>query len=320
MAAIASPSNPSSYTRKRIDLTFTLGPKTNLLTGVTTQPTFTGSNNSNQVKLSRLRVSAAIQQAGGSSQGALDLRVYGMTQSLMNDLFSITGSNSPIVANSNTVIVEAGDDVSGVSIVYNGSISNARADYSGAPDTAFQVTGLSAYKIGLTAATPTSFPGTADVATIMGSIASRMGFAFENNGVSVKLSNPYFPGDLLTQAETVKRHAGIEMICTDGVLAIWPKGGSRGGVVPLISPETGMIGYPVKTALGVECTTLFNPSIRFGGKVQVQSSNTPCCGTWSVYQMTHNLEAEMPDGQWFTHLTLIPVGFISLNTQTVLSS
>ena len=76
-------------------------------------------------------------------------------------------------------------------------------------------------------------------------------------------------------------------------------GGSRNGSAPIVSPQTGMIGYPAYTAYGIMLKTIFNPSIGFGQQIQVQSSLQPACGNWAVYGLDHALDEEMPDnGLW----------------------
>lgn len=61
---------------------------------------------------------------------------------------------------------------------------------------------------------PRSFKGGVDVASVMAQIAHSMGFAFENNGVNVKLSDVYLANTDLEQA------AGIGLWIDDKVLAI----------------------------------------------------------------------------------------------------
>jgi hypothetical protein len=51
---------------------------------------------------------------------------------------------------------------------------------------------------------------------------------------------------------------------------------------------------------GLTLSTIFNPAIIPGGKIQVQSSIPAACGTWVVYAMSHTLESKTPDGQWRT--------------------
>jgi hypothetical protein len=55
----------------------------------------------------------------------------------------------------------------------------------------------------------------------MGQLAQKMGFAFENNNVNVKLSNPYFWSNYMQQARALAQHAGINMILDRDTLAIW---------------------------------------------------------------------------------------------------
>ena len=297
-----SGASSSSFVQRVLRVTFRLGQVNG------TQPTFQGSGGANQLTLSGLRCSAAITQTGGISQGALDLRIYGMTESQMNQLSQVQGA--PIrQPPGNSVTVEAGT-AAGLSQVYAGTINGAFIDYTGSPQVPLHVLGLAAYEAAVKAVPPSSYKGGADVAVIMGNLAKTMGFQYENNSINgIILSNSYFPGSAYQQAQACANAAGIEMTVDNGTLAIWPRDGSRGGSVPLISPGTGMKGYPVQTLTGIELETLFNPSVKFGSRVQVQSSRQTACGTWKVIQLSTILESETPDGAWFQRLTLVPVTF-----------
>ena len=101
------------------------------------------------------------------------------------------------------------------------------------------------------------------------------------------------------------------MFVDDGTLAIWPAGGARGGSIPLISPQTGMKGYPTMNNLGPVLETLYNPSIRFGAKVKIESRVRPACGIWQVIRLQHNFESEVPDGAWFSHLETARPGYVA---------
>ena len=147
-----------------------------------------------------------------------------------------------------------------------------------------------------------SFKGAADVAGIMSSLAGLMGYSFENNGVQATLSNPYLHGTAYRQAEKCAHDADINWTLDNGKLAIWPKGKARAGDTPLISKDTGMVGYPGYNKQGIMVTTLFNPAIVYGSMIQVQSSLTPACGKWIVYTLVHDLASETTDGPWFTQM------------------
>jgi hypothetical protein len=228
-----------------------------------------------------------------------------MTLSQMNDLstLGLTVATGVNVVFNNSILVEAGDDDAGMSVVFYGTIYAAWADVQSMPDCPFHVTAnIGAYEAAKPVP-PSSYRGLVDVATVLSGIATLAGWNFENSGVNVKVWNPYLPGTARDQAYAIAQHANVNIIIDGGVpgtLAIWPKGAARNGAVPLISPDTGMIGYPTYTRQGIVVTTLFNPNINFGQNVQIKSSLSPANGTWNVSSLTHTLDTEVPRGNWFT--------------------
>ncbi len=244
-----------------------------------------------------LRMSATILHAGGLSDGTLDLTIYGMTRSVMNQL-STLGMQINLVPK-NPITLTAGDD-SNMATAFNGYILSAYADFNAAPDVAFHI---SAHTLGAFATAPaeaSSFKGPVDVATVMSGFATKMGLRFENSGVQVKLPSSYFPGSLRAQAQACIKAANISWNAGEGgVLAIWPKKESRGGKIPIIAPPPvgSMIGYPTYTAYGIVVKNLYDPTIGYGQKVEVRSS-VLTTGQWQVYGLSHILESETPNGKW----------------------
>lgn len=280
-----------SFTKKRIDVTISLG------TGQF------GESGANTVTLSGLRVKALIQAAPGDAMPAAQVQVFGLPLDMVNQLTSV-GLVNAAVRLQNTMLIAAGDDETGMTTVYDGTINESWGQFEGMPDVPLNVIAVAGLAASLKPVGAISFQGQADVATIMSGLAQTMGFAFENNGVQVQLANPYFPGTALAQARACARAADIYMTIDRGTLAIWPKTAARAqdGDVPLISVATGMVGYPAFSSNGISLTTLFNGQIKPGGQVQVQSSLPVANGTWFVSEVTHMLESETPNGQWFTRV------------------
>lgn len=282
-----------SFVHRRIDLQFSLG------TG-----TF-GDSGATVVTLSGLRASAEITQAGGTSMGKLTLRVHGMTESMMNQLSALT--TQVMMLRKNTILVSAGDDVSGMAATFTGQISEAWVDANASPSVAFHVTALAGLLQAVQPVPPTSFPGHADCATIMSGLAVQAGLAFENNGVSVQLATPYFPGSLREQMQRCADAANVNWLIDNATLAIWPRGGSRGGAIPVISAATGMVNYPQFNGTGIAVATIFTPTLKFGQTIQVQSELTVACGNWFVCGLSHHIESETPGGAWFTQIQGAPL-------------
>lgn len=289
-----------SYVRRLINVTFALG------TGDF------GNGGFNTLTFEGLRITAEITKSGGVSMSSAALRIFGMSLADMNQVSTL---GKPLVGvRNNRVTVQAGDDQTGVATVFIGTIQEAWVDMGDSANPALVVQAFSGLEDQLKPVVPKSFTGSASVSVIMAGLAQDMGLAFEDSGVDVVLQRPYFPGTARMQAEACAKAAGINWTIDEGTLAIWPAGSSRGGQIPLISPGTGLVGYPAHTQNGVVITTLFNPSITFGGRVQLESLLTPANGTWTVFAVSHTLESEMPDGDWFTRLECTVLEFLPLGS------
>lgn len=285
--------------RRRIDVTFQLGPTTSASDPtVTTNPTF--AEGGNTVTLQNHRASATIKQAGAASMAEAQVRIYGMTPSLMNQLSTL--GRVRLAQARNTISVSAGNDEDGMAVVFQGTITTAWADFKSAPEVPFHVLAQSGMAAALTIVPAASFTGAADVATLMSGFATQMGFAFENNGVTARLASPYFPGALLRQAQSCAQAAGIDMVIENNVLAIMPRGVARGGQIPLLSPSTGMVGYPSFTGNGIGVQCEYNPNVTFHGLIQVESDLPPANGRWRIINLLHDISAETPGGPWFSFM------------------
>ncbi|HDR9064383.1 TPA: hypothetical protein QDB03_006074 [Burkholderia vietnamiensis] len=280
-----------SFTKKRIEVTIKLG-----------KGQF-GEDGTDTVTLTNHRAIVNISNPGGASMGALQMRMYGLKQDLMNKLTSIGAINTATVKNA--VYITAGDET-GMNPVYVGTISEAWGDYQAPPDVSFNIVGLCGLVEAVKPIPPISYKGGADVATIMSDIAKSMDVVLENHGVTAQLHNPYFSGTAWQQAQSCAVAADIRMVLDRGTLAIWPKGGARAGDIPIISPETGLVGYPAFSSKTLIVTCTFNPNIVVGGQVQVQSSIAMASGLMNVVGVSHAIESERPGGAWFTRIECFP--------------
>lgn len=284
-----------TFVRRMINVTIALG------TGSFTSST--GASGDTQ-KLSGHRCRATITKPGSTSMGGLQLRVEAVELPTLNKLTNIAviaGTYQP-----NVISVEAGDATAGMSLVFKGNmapqVGSCYADFQGAPESGLVINAWTGIEAQMKPIPPTSYKGSAAVASIMQGLATAANLSFENSGVTAQLSSPYLPGTALDQIRSVAKAADINYALDNGVLAIWPKGGSRPGTTQVISADTGMVGYPVFSAVGLTLTTLFNPSITYGTKVQVKSQLTVASGTWEVFAMSHDISSETPGGPWFTRM------------------
>jgi hypothetical protein len=243
-----------------------------------------------------LRMSAKIAKAGGRAMGEMNLQIYGMTKSLMDQL-STLGVRVGMLQKS-FVTLQAGDAQSGMAPVFIGSVLNAYAEYGNQPDVPFNVQAFSGAFEAVQTIPPTSYNGGTDIVTVMSGLATQANLNFVNGGVTGKLPKVYLSGSPRQQMLKAAEAAGIAWQIDNSTLYIWPKNGQRGSSGVLVSPQTGMIGYPSYAEQGIVVRTLFNPSIGLGQTIQVQSSLKKASTTWAVANYDLHLETLVPHGKW----------------------
>lgn len=265
---------------------------------------FVGEAGKNTITLQGLRSQVVIENAGGAMMGTLRAQIFGVTASDMNTLTSLLWQ-TPVVGNFtsfNTIQVWAVDGAQ-ETLVYNGIILNCWGVYTAMPEVYLLIEAQIGYNQLVQSALPTSVQTDTNVATVMEKIATQMGFQFENNGVNIAVpKGTYLSNTAMEQARKLAQMYRFWMYLDStnpNTLAIAPYGAARAmQLTPLVSPETGMIGYPLFNSTGVNLETKFNPGIVFGGPVSVQSSIPKANGTWTVVSMTHQLSSQMPGGPW----------------------
>jgi hypothetical protein len=251
----------------------------------------------NTANISGLRTIAHIDVRAGVVQSHLDLAIYGLPLSVMNQLTTF-GPNY-LAQSKNGVIVEAGDAESGMSTVFVGNIYTAFVDGQSQPQVCLRVKATPGNFYNVKPQTPLSFQGPTQASTIAQKIAGYLGMTLENNGVNTVLTNPYYASDAVSMIRMLGEHAGFDWIMDRGVLAITPAGHARAGDPVLISPSTGMVGYPTFVSPNIVVKALFNPNVKYLGLIQVQSELTPACGIWKIIKLDLDLESKVPHGKWF---------------------
>ncbi len=303
--------NGVSFTKKAISVELTLG-----------KGSF-GQTGQNTVNISGKRIFTTIEKSTFPSMDRAQVRIYGVTQEIMNSV-SVLGIYPFQFRDGNTVTIRAGDLGGQMPVVYTGTFFEAWQDFQEAPETSLIIKGLAGRFEAGKPIQPISYPDSIPVATVMQSIAQTAGWVFENNGVTAVLSKPYYSGTAVDQAHAAAREANINMYLdsatTPITLSIFPQNETRKGTIPLVSAKTGMVGYPQYVDRKMRVRTLFNPSIRLMGQIDLQSSlgnttttnNAPATsppggpnGLWMVWQLHYELSSEAPGGPWFCDLTCL---------------
>jgi len=321
---------PSSFTKKKIDVTFTvatggLGP----------------GGASDTVTLSGHRCTVDVVNAGLRQGAQATLRIQGMTLAMMNRLSVACPQVAPLSLNviqgaGSTMTISAGDDERGMSVIFSGQIFSAFIDFSQSPEVAFEATAMSSLQTNIQSVVATSYKGPIKVQSVLSDIAQRAGLNFVNRGVNLS-----YPGTWVCNGTAGDQ---IERICdafnvlyliagnsatSAPTLTIWPASASTIDTqnVPRVTKNSGLIGYPAYSQAGVQFASLFNPNILWNEPVYLDSSYLPegwvsaaqatapqlaATGYWVPMMVTHALESEMPNGRWFTYVEAANAAFSNM--------
>lgn len=251
--------------------------------------------------------SVRVLQANTPGMGHADITIWGLTPDIMNALntLGIIVRLQP----ANIVAVYASDaDGTNKSQVFSGCIWEAKPLFN-QPDSPLWIDAYAGLDVAVGMADPVSFTGSADVTTILKQLCDKAGYKFEPNGVSgISLSRSYLWGSprdqIISVLQSVLNRGVGGAFVENKTVAIWPLNSARTGVVPLISPGTAqqpgtLIGYPTYTIGGIQFRCIYNPNIRFGGQVQLETSLFQASGIWNVTAgLSAFLDAQVPGGKW----------------------
>jgi len=246
-----------------------------------------------------LRTSARILKAGGFNFGSLSLELRGLSLHHINQLSTFGRRIHPNYGYS--VRVDAGDDINGMSTVFDGQIDQAWGDMKAMPDVPFHVVASAGGSAATMKATPTSFQGPTEVKTMLQQLAGKAKLGFQSYGVDQKLADPYHWGSPWKQMKEIIDAAGINGFIDNKTLYAWGQNSAVDGNL-FISPQTGLRDYPAFTEYGVQVITEFRRAITYGSTMTIQSDITPACGDWNIIRIDYDLQANTPKGSWYAVL------------------
>ena len=259
-------------------------------------------NGSNTIMISDLGISANIEKLGPPDFGKASVVIYGLSRDVMEQISTL--SLMPMYHNYNYINVFAGDDYSGYTQVFAGTIASAVADFNSQPDIKMKTDARIGLFGSITAQGQNVLKGTQSVASFVEKQAKAAGFIFKNEGVTASVKNAIFSGSPIEQARQACEQVGAELIIDDDKMILIGNGSSLRGAVPKLTATTGLIGYPSMSSNGISFKAVFNPQFKFAGLVELKTMVPKCSGQWRITKLSHKLSSNLPgDGYWESTIT-----------------
>lgn len=276
---------------------------------------FTSEGNYNQLQSTGLRVLCNIINGNGAVCPTANVKIYGLALDKMLKLMRIQWNTMGAVQN--TILVEAGEQGGTLTKAYEGNITFAKIDMSNAPNVFLNIESQSAVVEALKPEESKVFEANTDAALMIEDICKSMNYSFTNNGASKIIQDGgTYNGTYLSMVQKIAQIADFDLYIEQNSISICPKGWPRQIPVPIISPTSGLVGYPIPDVRGVSFKAFYDPLIRFGGLVEIKDSvlGYTVNGKWRIFGTTVTIESNLEGGAWFVECSASPAGENNVST------
>lgn len=262
----------------------------------------TFQDDNNEVILPKVPIHVSMDKGGGDELPKCSISVENLSLNLMEKLTVL--SFRQLQTYNNVIKVEAGEEGRDLDLVFQGEITSAVPEFSSDGKVTFKIEAKSGYYPLQKSTPPVSVNGEITIEKLMEQFAKEAGYTLDNQGVTGSVSNCVFTGTPVVKARLLAKQTGIDLLIDNGKFVILPSyKDNRDCIVPLLSKETGLIGYPSFTNDGIKCECLFSPLVEIGGLVKVESIVPKATGVWRVVKIHHDLEAYVSSGgNWHTSI------------------
>lgn len=257
------------------------------------------SENNNRISSTGLAISTTLNYGNGSISPTAQIVVYGLPIATMNKLFRVQWNTMKAILN--TVKIEAGNQGEELSTIYEGNITFATIKMDGAPNCNLIITSQMAIADKLQYSEPYTLKKgeEKEAADIIKELATQSGYQFENYGATHVVTDLKLLGSNIEKISNLCQMCDFDLYIEQKLIVICKKDGERNLKIPIISPSTGLQGYPEPDQRGLNFNCAYDPSIRFGGIVRVKDSIIEIANTdWRIYGMVVTLESNIPQGKW----------------------
>lgn len=260
--------------------------------------TFTAQGD-NRLTSTGLAISTAITYGNGAISPTAQITIYGLPLDRMNKLFRVQWNTMQSILN--MVKVEVGEQGGQLTVAYEGNITFATVNMDGAPNVSLVITSQMAVVEKMRFSDPFIIAKNTeiDAAKVVEQLSQEMGYQFENYGVTHILTDTTLNGSNLEKIEKLAQMCDFDLYIEQGLIVICKKGQARSLKIPVISPTTGLIGYPAPDQRGIMFSCIYDPVVRFGGIVTIKNSLVNIANAdWRIYGLVATLEANIPQGKW----------------------
>lgn len=258
-------------------------------------------NGNNTVAYEGLPTEVEIEKSGGKDGCKASVTIYGMKLDTARQMTMLAFRK--LQTYNNVIVIEAGTKHQKLDNVFQGEIVTAvpAIDQN---NLVFKIEARAGYYPNLIPTPPVSVQGETTVDKLMQQFAKEASYDYENRGITASVANSVFYGSPVQKAQQLATQMGFDLLIIDRKFIIQPYETEPKGTIPLVSKDSGLIGYPSFTNDGVQCSSLFNPDFELGGYFELKTILPHASGIWKINKLSTKLSAYVPGGtSWQTDLS-----------------
>lgn len=248
----------------------------------------------NKISISEVRSTVSFQSAGNLFGTQVNVSLFGLSMELLASLSSkamgLFGSDTERISMKIYV---------GETAIFVGYMTSSIANMNTAPNSALMITATANADLQNKPSPPFSFNGATPVTSVITAICKAAGYSPYITGLDgIVATNPHYEGSIFNQLEKLCDDFEIAMSVASPTITFWPQNEKKDDVMPLISPEYGLIGYPIFSNGGVMFQAQFSTLLTTGRNIKLVTSLPHASGTYKLTSVSHELSSWMPDGPW----------------------
>lgn len=261
---------------------------------------FDGSGN-NKISISNIKSTVSLNSVVVGRLGATaDISLYGLSLKRMSDL---SGRAQGIITDDQEIDVEIYADES---LVFSGGMTASIANMNEMPEGSLMISATANANLQQMTASPFTAQGSQNITDVISSICTAAGYevAFKNLKGMTTSGSPHFEGSVFEQLHQVCSGYGISMSVTPPKkVEFWPSSEQRDDVIPFISRDYGLVGYPVFSSGGLMFQTQYSSLLSIGRYINMKTDLPWASGTYQLSTVRHELSSWVPGGSWHSICT-----------------
>jgi hypothetical protein len=252
---------------------------------------------------------------GGKQYGNAHIEIFGVAQQDMNQIARLW-LEVMTPQNADTVAIDVWNGMQYIPF-FQGVIMWSAVDAATMPQVKLVIDSNAAMPLMNTPVAPYSNPGPVTLSDALADIAGQAGFAvvYSASVPVYSLTNPRVTGSPLEQINALmSQYPDLTWFVNLQQVVIRLAGAPSNTDSVRIAVDTGLQYAPVYSTSGLSITTIFNPLLRPGIALDVETTFDFVNRTnWVAAVLSHQLDVNLPGGQWNTAIAANSYGAKSNN-------